>query len=172
MNKLTLLALAASLAACNMDRETSATANVEPRNDSDVSGTVKFEEKNGKVIMNAEIFGLTEGEHAIHIHEYGDCVAHDGSSAGGHWNPTNEDHGKWGQPPFHMGDIGNITADSKGNAIMRLETNSWCVGCADSTKNIVGKSIIIHEGVDDFVSQPSGDAGARIGCGVIVSDQK
>lgn len=144
-----------------------AEANIDAKNDSKVSGTVNFSEKNGIVTMTANIKGLSAGNHAIHIHAIGDCSAADGTSAGGHWNPTNVDHGKWGHNPFHIGDIGNIVADADGNGTITRNTDLWCIGCDDETKNIVGKAIIIHAGPDDFTSQPAGAAGPRIGCGEI-----
>ena len=135
---------------------------------SNVSGTVVFTEENGEVTMRADLSGLTEGTHAIHLHENADCSAEDGSSAGGHWNPTFEDHGEWGDPDgYHRGDIGNFDADSEGNATVEFSTDQWCIGCDDNTENIVGQAVVVHEGVDDYTSQPSGDAGTRIACGEI-----
>lgn len=142
--------------------------NLEPKNDATVNGVVTFTEKDGVVHMNFKGSGFEPGEHAIHIHEKADCSSPDGKSAGGHWNPTSEDHGKWGTSPYHKGDIGNFTADANGNVLFDFETDEWCIGCDDETKNIVGKSIIIHDGVDDFVSQPAGNAGSRISCGAII----
>ena len=158
--------------ACNKDDDDtlSATATISAKNDSGISGTVTFEEFDGMVTMAVTISGLTPGDHAIHIHETGDCSADDGSSAGGHWNPTNVDHGIWGEEPFHIGDIGNLEADEKPVTLFIRTTDLWCIDCDDETKNIIGKAIIIHEGPDDFSSQPSGAAGPRIGCGEIVLD--
>jgi len=144
-----------------------AVAMIESKSDSKLSGKVVFTETDGTVTLNANLSGLEKGQHAIHIHAMGDCSAHDAKSAGGHWNPTNEKHGKWGEGEFHRGDIGNITADEDGNARLSMETDLWCLSCDDSTKNIIGKSMMIHAGVDDLTSQPSGDAGSRVGCGVI-----
>lgn len=135
--------------------------------DSNLSGTVNFTQNGNEVTMNVNIAGITPGEHAIHIHENGDCSAADASSAGGHWNPTEHAHGKFGSDAYHMGDIGNLTADADGNATLEFSTDKWCLGCDDETKNLIGKSLIIHEGVDDFTTQPTGDAGGRIGCVVI-----
>jgi Cu-Zn family superoxide dismutase len=145
-----------------------AVANIMAKTKSNVNGTITFTEIDGKVKMTVDISGLTPGDHGIHIHAIGDCVAADGSSAGGHWNPTNVGHGKWGIAPFHKGDIGNILADSNGIGKLILETDLWCINCDDETKNIIGKAIIIHEGVDDYSSQPAGAAGDRIGCGKIM----
>ncbi|MDC6352270.1 superoxide dismutase family protein [Zeaxanthinibacter sp. PT1] len=142
---------------------------MEPKSDSDVKGDVTFREEDGKVMMTANLSGLSEGEHAIHIHENADCSAADGSSAGGHWNPTAEPHGKWGaEEGFHRGDIGNFTADADGNATVEFSTDMWCLGCEDETKNLMGKAVIVHQGTDDFTSQPSGAAGARVSCTGII----
>ena len=138
------------------------------KSESTVSGTANFVEKNGTVTMVANLSGLTPGAHAIHIHEKSDCSATDGSSAGGHWNPTFKKHGKWGTAEHHKGDIGNFTADTNGNATVIFATQEWCIGCEDDTKNILGKGLIVHKGTDDFTSQPAGNAGARIACSAII----
>jgi Cu-Zn family superoxide dismutase len=140
----------------------------EPKSNSTVSGTATFEEKNGKVTFVAKLAGLKPGVHAIHIHEKSDCTAADGSSAGGHWNPTFKKHGKWGVGEYHKGDIGNFTADEKGNGTITLTTDEWCIGCGDATKDILGKGLIVHQGTDDYVSQPAGNAGARVACSAII----
>lgn len=155
-----------------VEKSLTATAFIEAKSNSTVSGTVTFIENNGKVSMTAKFTGLTPGPHAIHIHENGDCSAEDGSSAGGHWNPTHEDHGAWEHNGFHKGDIGNLNADENGIATISMETDLWCIGCEDETKNIIGKSIIVHKDADDLKSQPSGNAGDRVGCGVIVFEDK
>ena len=144
---------------------------LESKNSSETNGYVVFVEKDSKVTMEAQINGLKPGEHAIHIHEKSDCSSDDGSSAGGHWNPTLEAHGKWGDSTgFHRGDIGNFIVDEQGNGTVTFTTDLWCLNCEDSSKNILGKSIIIHEGIDDFNSQPSGAAGSRIACGGIIEE--
>ena len=138
---------------------------IESRSGSNVSGTVTFLQENGEVTMTAEVTGLEEGMHAIHLHENADCSAEDGSSAGGHWNPTFEDHGEWGDSAgYHRGDIGNFDVNSNGKGSITFTTDEWCIGCEDEKKNILNKAVIIHEGVDDFTSQPSGNAGSRVGC--------
>ncbi len=142
---------------------------MEPKSDSKVEGVVNFTEEDGTVKMTAELTGLTEGEHAIHIHEKADCSSADGTSTGGHWNPTAQPHGKWGAAEgYHRGDIGNFMADADGNATREFSTDEWCIGCDDENKNIVGKAVIVHQGVDDYTSQPSGDAGARVSCTGII----
>ena len=140
----------------------------ESKSNSSVTGTASFIEKNGKVTFEAKLSGLKPGSHAIHIHEKSDCSAADGSSAGGHWNPTFKKHGKWGVGEYHKGDIGNFTADEKGNGTISLSTDEWCIGCGDATKDILGKGLIVHDGTDDFTSQPAGNAGARVACSAII----
>lgn len=136
--------------------------------DTTVNGTVRFEtESDGEVKMKLEITIPAKANQtvAVHIHEHGNCgdTAH---HAGGHWNPTNAQHGKWGSSAFHAGDIGNIMLDASGKGTLELETRLWSVG-GDAQKNILDKTIIVHGGMDDYTSQPSGNSGTRIACGVI-----
>ena len=143
--------------------------SLNPKSDSNVTGSVTFIEENGEVKMIAQMTGLDEGEHAIHIHEKADCSSADGKSTGGHWNPTAQPHGKWGDATgYHKGDIGNFMVGADGVGTVEFATSEWCLGCEDTTKNIMGKAIIVHQGVDDFTSQPSGAAGSRISCGGII----
>lgn len=140
-----------------------------PKSDSKVEGTVTFKEKDGIVSMTANMTGLTEGEHAIHIHEKADCTSADGKSTGGHWNPTGQPHGKWkAEAGYHKGDIGNFKVATDGKGSVSMTTDEWCIGCGDTTKDILGKAIIVHQGTDDFTSQPSGAAGSRVSCGGII----
>ena len=142
---------------------------LEPKSGSKAVGKLMFIEVDGVVSLAAKFQGLTPGMHAIHIHEKADCSSIDGKSAGGHWNPTFKNHGKWGdEGGYHKGDIGNFEIDESGDGKIIMETNEWCIGCEDDTKNILGKAIIVHQGTDDFTSQPSGAAGARIICGGII----
>ncbi|NQX85532.1 MAG: superoxide dismutase family protein [Flavobacteriaceae bacterium] len=142
---------------------------LQSKSESNVTGNVIFKEENGIVSMVAVVSGLSEGEHAIHLHEKADCSSNDGKSTGGHWNPTAQPHGKWGaKDGYHKGDIGNFTANEKGQGTITFATNEWCIGCGDTTKDIVGKALIVHQGTDDFTSQPSGAAGSRVSCGGII----
>jgi Cu-Zn family superoxide dismutase len=150
-----------------MENTRKAEAVLIAKSGSKVSGKVSFSERDGVVTMKAMVRGASPGDHAIHIHVEGDCSAEDGSSAGGHWNPTGEDHGEWNSDSFHRGDIGNIEVGKDGEGRISRTTELWCIGCEDPKKDILGKAIIIHAGIDDFSTQPSGAAGARIGCGVI-----
>lgn len=137
---------------------------VMPKSGTDTQGTAKFTQSGKNVELDLNVYKLTPGLHAVHIHEKGDCSAADGSSAGGHWNPTSDSHGKWGHNEHHMGDIGNLNANSEGTARIVFKTDKWCLGCTDETKNIIGKSLIIHASEDDFKTQPTGNAGGRVGC--------
>jgi len=159
--KLSLLACSAILA---VSCTTTKNYTINSKSGTETQGTAKFVQTGKNVEMDLNVYKLTPGIHAVHIHEKGDCSSTDGSSAGGHWNPTNHDHGKFGSETFHMGDIGNLNADKEGTARMVFKTDKWCIGCKDETKNIVGKSLIIHAGRDDFKTQPTGNAGGRVGC--------
>ncbi|GGW66499.1 Cu-Zn family superoxide dismutase [Winogradskyella epiphytica] len=150
-------------------KEKKLSITLSPKSDSKVEGTINFTEKDGMVTMVGTVTGLEEGEHAIHIHEKADCSAADGTSSGGHWNPTGQPHGEWGaETGYHKGDIGNLTANANGRATITKTTDEWCIGCGDETKDILGKAIIVHLDVDDFTTQPTGNAGARVGCAGII----
>ena len=156
-----------SVLSCSEDK--TIVVEAEPKSDSNVIGTITFSEDGDQVPMNAVFTGLTPGSHAIHLHEFSDCSSPDGKSTVGHWNPTFEDHGAWGnETGFHRGDIGNFEANENGEATISFETNLWCINCDDETKNIVGKAVIVHQGQDDFVSQPSGAAGSRVSCAGLI----
>lgn len=142
---------------------------MEPKSESTAKGKIQFTENNGMVTMHGEFEGLDAGSHAIHLHEKADCSAPDGTSTGGHWNPTFEQHGKWGDAEgYHKGDIGNFEANENGKGMIHFETDQWCIGCGDENKDILGKAVIVHAGTDDFVTQPTGAAGGRVSCGGII----
>jgi Cu-Zn family superoxide dismutase len=144
--------------------------SLDPKSGSEAYGMVTLTEENGSVLFEATLTGLSEGTHAIHIHEQADCSAENGSTAGGHWNPTFENHGAWGDSNgYHRGDIGNFVADALGNGNISFQTDLWCLGCDDPSKDLSGKAVIVHEGADDLTSQPSGDAGARVSCAGIIN---
>ena len=144
-----------------------ANAVIGSSNDSGVSGEAIFTQNDDQITLRIGIQGATPGLHGVHIHEKGDCSAPDGTSAGGHWNPTGVAHGKWGEGEFHLGDIGNMMVEEDGTGSISLTTDLWEIGTG-SDIDVVGKGIIVHAGADDFTSQPSGAAGSRIGCGVIL----
>src|SRR5690625_4266767 len=115
--------------------------------------------------VEANISGLSaDALHGFHIHEYGDCRADDGTSAGGHYNPQGMDHGAPTDSERHIGDLGNLSANSDGVATLDYVDPVLSFSGANS---IIGYGVIVHAGEDDFVTQPTGDAGGRIGCGVI-----
>lgn len=163
MKSKTLVVLGAS-ALFAVSCGTTNTYQVMSKSNTQTGGTAKFTQKANEVVMKLDVTNLTPGIHAVHIHEKGDCSAADGTSTGGHWNPSKNDHGKWGAEHFHMGDIGNLTADQSGNAMLTFTTDKWCLGCTDESKNIIGKGLIIHAAADDFHTQPTGNAGGRVGC--------
>lgn len=135
--------------------------------DTALNGTVEFVVQNGKVKMslNISVPKMANKSVAVHLHEMGNC-GDMGKDAHGHWNPTDKQHGKWGSGNFHAGDIGNISLNAQGEGSMELETDLWTIG-GDAKTDILDKSVIVHSGKDDFTSQPAGNAGSRIGCGVI-----
>jgi Cu-Zn family superoxide dismutase len=143
-----------------------ATAVIEPRSGSEVAGSAIFIHEGRQVTLQISLEHAPAGEHAVHIHEFGDCSAADGSSAGGHWNPTQHAHGKWGEAPFHLGDIGNVVVGADGTGTLMLTTDRWSMGDG-AVGDVLGKAVIIHAAPDDFATQPTGNAGGRIGCGVI-----
>lgn len=131
--------------------------------DNRVAGTVTFTKVAGGVRIVADVTGLTPGEHGFHVHEHGSCEG-DGTSAGGHYNPTNSKHGGPDSPERHVGDFGNLVADNDGKAHYdRIDT----LISLEGEHSIIGKSLVIHADRDDFVTQPTGNSGARIGCGLI-----
>ena len=129
-------------------------------------GEIMFHQMGDKVHITGEISGLKpNSKHAIHIHEKGDMSAPDLMSTGGHYNPDKHQHGGPTTSPVHAGDLGNLTADDKGNAKMDLTVDDISLG--GEKNNVVGLPVIIHAKEDDFKSQPSGNAGGRIGGGII-----
>ncbi len=129
-----------------------------------VTGTIRFEHTGEGIHVTGEVKGLTPGKHGFHVHEFGDCSAPDATSAGGHFNPTNEAHGAPKAEAHHIGDMGNVEADASGVAKvdMTLQFLSF-----DGPTSILGRGLIVHAGADDLKSQPTGDAGARVACAVI-----
>ncbi|HTG44079.1 MAG TPA: superoxide dismutase family protein [Verrucomicrobiae bacterium] len=129
-----------------------------------VRGQVTFMEETEGVRVTANIEGLTPGPHGFHIHEKGDCSAPDFTSAGGHFNPNQLPHGSPTDPQHHSGDFGNLEANQQG--VARYErVFSWL--SFKGTNSIIDRAVIVHEKGDDLKSQPAGNAGARLACGVI-----
>ena len=133
---------------------------------SKVKGSVTFKEVDGGVEVTATLEGLKPGkEHAWHIHDKGDCSAPDASSAGDHFNPTNVKHGAPDADEHHAGDFGNLQADKQGKATKTVVMKGITI--AEGPSSIVGKGFIVHDKKDDLKTQPSGNAGGRVACGVI-----
>lgn len=152
-------------------KPTLAVAVVRGLGDHKVSGKVTFTQKADGVEIVAELTGLQPGEHGFHVHEFGDCSMADGKCAGGHFNPTSMPHAGPDNPKRHVGDLGNIKADSTGKAsYKRLDTMITLSGA----NSVIGRSVIVHAKPDDFTTQtPPGNAGDRIGCGTIgIADPK
>ncbi len=141
-----------------------AVAVIHPTKGNSVSGTVTFTKVENGIRIVADISGLTPGKHGFHIHQYGDCTAPDGTSAGGHFNPDNVKHGGPQDRVRHVGDLGNLDANQEGKAHYDRVDD---VISFSGSHNIIGRAIIIHAGYDDLTTQPTGGAGARVACGVI-----
>lgn len=163
----TLIALASPGCTSEPDDTPDATAELMPLGDSGVSGVVTFTMMpEGKVRIEADITGLSPGMHGMHIHEFGDCSAPDGMSAGGHFNPDGVDHGSPDGATHHAGDFGNIEADAGGRAQFELVIDTATFSLAGGKYDVAGRAVIVHEKPDDF-GQPTGNAGGRLACGVI-----
>lgn len=135
--------------------------------DTTVSGTALFDQNGSKVQLRLELnipskAGKTV---AVHIHENGDC-GDTAKKAGPHWNPTAMQHGEWEKGSFHAGDIGNVELDAQGKGQKIIESEMWTIG-GDAKTNILNRTVVVHGGTDDYKSQPAGNSGARIGCGII-----
>ena len=145
----------------NAPEISNAVAVLHPTDGFDAKGTVYFTAVENGVQVTAEISGLSEGNKGFHIHQYGDCTAANGTSAGGHFNPEGMDHAGPTDAMRHMGDLGNITANAQGNAMIDYVDKTIHINM------ILGRGVIVHNGEDDLSSQPSGAAGPRVACGVI-----
>ena len=142
---------------------TKAVAKLDSKSGSKVTGTVTFAKMADEVQVVADVQGLTPGKHGFHIHEKGDCSAPDASSAGGHFNPMHQHHGGPTSAEHHVGDLGNIEADASGKAHLDWKGKMNLTG----TDSVVGKSVVVHDKEDDLKTDPAGNAGPRVACGVI-----
>jgi superoxide dismutase, Cu-Zn family len=141
-----------------------ANAMLEARSGSTVSGIAEFLMHGDEMQITVILKGATPGLHAVHVHEKGDCSAPDASSAGGHFNPGGHQHGAPDAKEHHAGDFGNITISAAGTGRLMIHSHDLALVGPNS---VIGHALIIHEKADDFVSQPTGNAGGRIACGVI-----
>lgn len=138
-----------------------AMAELQGRSGSKAQGRVQFTQLAHAVRIDVEARNVPAGEHGFHIHEVGDCRAPDASSAKGHYNPAGAKHGHAGHGEHHAGDIPNLTADSAG--VVRYSVDLRGV----TLKDIIGRSVVVHADPDDYTSQPAGNSGPRIACGVV-----
>ncbi|MCX8004577.1 MAG: superoxide dismutase family protein [Burkholderiaceae bacterium] len=161
-----LAALALAGCAVFSPGPTAAVAELMPTEGNFVAGSARFEEHGGKVVITAEIRGLPPGgEHGFHVHEKGDCSSPDAMSAGGHFNPGGKPHAHYGQAERHAGDMPNLLADADGVAKFRFETTVLTV--RPGPASVIGRALVVHRDPDDYKSQPAGNSGPRIACGVI-----
>lgn len=154
----------AANAADEKDDALKAVVVLHPTEGSKVHGSITFTQKGDSVEIKGKVMGLKPGEHAFHIHEFGDCSGHDGMTTGGHFNPTGKKHGARDAEERHVGDLGNIKADDDGMAMIDMTDK---VISLSGKNSIIGRGAIVHAAPDDFKTQPTGNAGARVAAGVV-----
>ena len=168
MKRVLVLAALPLLCACQSMRSDAprATASLQPTKGNQTSGTVTFVEVGGRVRVNAVVVGLKPGrEHGFHVHEAGDCSSGDGMSTKGHFNPLGKPHAHFSTAERHAGDMPALRADANGRAEANFELDVMTV--SPGAASVVGRGLIVHADPDDYKTQPTGNAGARIACGVI-----
>ena len=161
------VAVLLGLVACAAPRpEAAATANLQSTRGNTASGTVRFVQNGDKVQVTGEVKGLKPGaEHGFHVHEKGDCSSGDGMSTGGHFNPTGTAHGQHGHGTHHVGDLPSLMADVQG--VAKVNFTSTTLTLKPGTTSIMDKGLIVHRDPDDYKTQPTGNSGPRVACGVI-----
>ena len=162
--------LLASLAACSemsSRHDPVAEATIAPTAGNQATGTATFKQHGERIGIEVLLSGLTPGAHGLHIHEKGDCSAPDAMSAGGHFNPIKMTHGAPEATLHHAGDLGNAIADADGKAKVKLDLTGLTVLAGETS--VVGRAVIVHASPDDFQTQPTGNAGKRVACGVITA---
>jgi Cu-Zn family superoxide dismutase len=148
------------------DAPAQARAKIEPRSGSTVTGTATFTElPGGAVKAVVRIEKAPPGMHGLHVHEKGDCSDPEAKSAGGHFNPSTMPHAGPMDKEHHAGDLGNIEIAADGTGSLTIETRMLTVG--PGPNSVVGKAVIFHEKPDDLKTQPTGNAGSRLACGVV-----
>jgi len=173
LHGLGLAAAIAALAGCSAlgfpDTTPTARVELQSRSGSSTSGTATLTQDAKQVVVRYEITGLKpNGEHGFHVHEKGDCSAADGTSAGGHFNPAGKPHGPYGMTESHAGDMPNLRADASGVARGSFTLEGFTVG-GGGPADVLGRSMVVHRDPDDYKSQPAGNSGPRIACGLIVA---
>jgi superoxide dismutase, Cu-Zn family len=164
----TAIALAALLAGCQTmpEEPLRANAQLQPTKGSKTFGEATFEQVGDKVRVVIFVQGLKPGqEHGLHIHEVGDCSSGDGMSTKGHFNPHGKPHGHHGSGERHAGDLPSLVANKSGRANVQADVD--IITLRPGSASIIGRGLIVHADPDDYKTQPTGNAGARIACGVI-----
>jgi superoxide dismutase, Cu-Zn family len=155
--------------AAPMPGVTRAVAVLNPASGSQVTGTVTFTQTGNRVTVVADVRGLPpNSSHGFHIHEKGDCSAPDAMSAGGHFNPDQHPHGSPNMPMHHAGDLGNLEANGQGRGYKRMTVDD--ITLDHGSHGVLDRGVIVHEKLDDYTTQPTGNAGARIACGAITAE--
>ena len=160
-------ALLLGLVACAAPRpDAAATADLQATRGNTASGTVRFVQNGDTVKVSGEVKGLKpNAEHGFHVHEKGDCSSGDGMSTGGHFNPTGTAHGQHGHGTHHVGDLPSLMADAQGVAKFDFTTSALTL--KPGASSIMDKGLIVHRDPDDYKTQPTGNSGPRVACGVI-----
>ncbi len=162
-----LLGMAAGCAGTAEQKEASATATLEPRSGSQVRGTVTFTQAGPDIVrVSGQFTGHSKGPKGFHIHEKGDCSDPKAMSTGGHFNPTRHKHGGPYEPVRHSGDLGNLNFSDQGVANINFVVGGISVS-SGKADGIIGRAVIVHADVDDFKTDPTGNAGGRVACGII-----
>jgi Cu-Zn family superoxide dismutase len=165
--QLSLILISLSLLnGCQVFQDTpTATAVLQPKSGSTIQGSVNFSQNGSQVLVTGAFSGLKPNTaQGIHIHEKGDCSAMDATSAGGHYNPTNMQHGSTSAMAHHAGDMPNIMSDANGEASYKATLKDFTLV---GDQSIIGRSVVVHRDPDDYKTQPAGNSGPRIGCGLI-----
>jgi Cu-Zn family superoxide dismutase len=143
-----------------------ASAHLNPTTGTSAAGRVEFVQVGGVVRVSGSVSGLKPGaEHGFHVHEKGDCSSGDGMSTGGHFNPAAKAHGQHAMGEHHAGDLPSLKADSAGVARFAFETSALSVG--SGANDVLGRGLIVHRDPDDYKTQPTGNSGPRLACGVV-----
>jgi Cu-Zn family superoxide dismutase len=154
------------LAGCAAAYGPSVDVALRPTAGSEVSGNVRFSQLKDVVQVTGEVRGLAPNtEHGFHVHEVGNCTSPDGMSAGGHFNPDGGAHGKFGERPSHAGDLPSLVADA--NGVARISFESRTISVKGGGADVAGRGLIVHRDPDDYRTQPTGNSGPRLACGVI-----
>lgn len=135
-----------------------------PTEGNEVRGVIHFVEEKDGVRVHGEVTGLRPGKHGFHVHEWGDCACADATCAGSHFNPEGAPHGGPTSAERHVGDLGNIEADATGKAVVDFTDKRISLS---GDHSVIGRALLVHADPDDLTSQPTGNAGARLACGVI-----